>query len=126
MEPVARRDFGLTWQQRLEEARARGAAVGPALTAERIAQLQVEFAAIDVSSSRDQALLWSGKDVLTGVPLDEASPQGQRWWDKLACREAEVFRALGLAQTLEDTPGGKYMLGLGLNYPEADPLCAIA
>ena len=49
------------------------------------------------------ALLWSGRDILTGVPIDEAASDDPKWWDKLSCREAEVFRAVVIAFCLEDT-----------------------
>ena len=117
-----RRDFGLTWKSRLEEARARVAAPGPQLSREQIANLQSEVSSVDVSSPENMALLWSGRDILTGVPLDEAAPDSMKWWDKLSCREAEVFRALGIAYCLEDTTGGEYLVNLQLNYPETDPL----
>lgn len=71
-------------------------------------------------------LLWSGKDIPTGVPIDEATPDGQKWWDKLACREAEIFRALGIACCLEDTTGGEFLSRLQLNYPKTDPLFVVA
>jgi len=120
-----RRDFGLTWKSRLVEARARAAA-GPLLSGEQIANLQSKVYALDVSSPEDMALLWSGRDILTGIPVDEATPDGPRWWDKLSCREAEVFRELGIAFRLEDTTGGDFLLSSRLNYPENDPLFVVA
>jgi hypothetical protein len=121
-----RRDFGLTWKSRLGEARARAAARGPQLSREQIANLQGEVFSVDVSSPENMALLWSGRDILTGVPMDEATPDGSKWWDKLSCREAEVFRALGIACCLEDTTGGEFLIGSHLNYPEKDPLFLVA
>lgn len=120
-----RRDFGLTWESRLAEARARIAAPGPRLSRDQIAGLEREVSAIDISSPENMALLWSGRDILTGIPLDEAAADGPRWWDKLSCREAEVFRLLGIACSLEDTAGGAFLISLGLNYPEDDPLFAV-
>ena len=58
--------------------------------------------------------------------MDEATPDGSKWWDKLSCREAEVFRALGIACCLEDTTGGEFLIGSHLNYPEKDPLFLVA
>jgi hypothetical protein len=121
-----RRDFGLTWKSRLAEARARTAAAGPRLNREQIANLQSKVSALDVSSPENMALLWSGRDILTGIPVDEATPDGPRWWDKLSCREAEVFRALGIACRLEDTTGGEFLISSQLNYPENDPLFVVA
>ncbi len=121
----ARRDFGLTWKSRLSETRARAASPGPRLCPEQISNLQNEVSYVDVSSPANIALLWSGRDILTGVPLDEATPDGPKWWDKLSCREAEVFRALGVAYCLEDTPGGEFLISLQLNYPETNPLFVI-
>lgn len=121
-----RRDFGLTWKSRLAETRARTGSPGPRLSHEQIAKLQSEISAVDVSSPENMALLWSGRDILTGVPIDEATPDGPKWWDKLSCREAEVFRALGIACSLEDTTGGEFLISLQLNYPENDPLFVVA
>jgi len=120
-----RRDFGLTWKSRLGEARARVAAHGPQMSREQIANLQSEVSSVDVSSPENMALLWSGRDILTGVPIDETAPDGSKWWDKLSCREAEVFRALGIACCLEDTTGGEFLISLQLNYPETDPLFVV-
>lgn len=121
-----RRDFGLTWKARLDEARARAATPGPRLSLEQIANLQSEVSSVDVSSPENMALLWSGRDILTGVSIDESTPDGPKWWDKLSCREAEVFRALGIACCLEDTTGGEFLISLRLNYPENDPLFVVA
>lgn len=123
---AARRDFGLTWKSRLDESRARAAGTGPRLTPEEVAALQREIASLDVTSPADSALLWSGRDILTGVPMDEKVPTGPKWWDKLSCREAELFSALGIACRLEDTPGGEFLVRKQLNYREDDPLFAIA
>lgn len=120
------RNFGLTWKSRLAEARERAAVPGPRLSSDQIADLQSKVSAIDVSSQENMALLWSGRDVLTGIPLDEATPEGPRWWDKLSCHEAEVFRSLGIACSLEDTTGGAFLINLRLNYPGDDPLLAVA
>lgn len=120
-----RRDFGVNWKSRLAEARARTAA-GPRLSREQIANLQNKVSALDVSSQENTALLWSGRDILTGIPVDEAIPDGPKWWDKLSCREAEVFSALGLACRLEDTVGGEFLISLRLHYPENDPLFVVA
>ncbi|MDP3281932.1 MAG: hypothetical protein U1D41_16120 [Nitrosomonas sp.] len=119
------RNFGLTWKSRLNEARVRAAAIGPRLSYEQITNLQSAVSSVDVSSPENMALLWSGRDILTGVPIDEATPDGPKWWDKLSCREAEVLRTLGVAWSLEDTPGGEFLLSLQLNYPETDPLFVI-
>jgi hypothetical protein len=121
-----RRDFGLTWKSRLDEARARADTPGPRLSRDQIANLQSEVSSVDVSSPENMALLWSGRDILTGVPIDEATPDGPKWWDKLSCREAEVLRALGIAFRLEDTTGGEFLINSQLNYPENDPLFVIA
>lgn len=122
----ARRDFGLTWRFRLAEARARASAPGPQLSRQQIASLQKEISTLDVSSPQDKALFWSGRDILTIEPIDEATPGGPKWWDKLSCREAEVFSALGIACRLEDTPGGQFLINLQLNYRDNDPLFEIA
>ncbi len=120
------RNFGMTWKSRLGEARARAAAPGPRLSREQIANLQSEVSSVDVSSPENIALLWSGRDIPTGVPIDEATPDGPKWWDKLSCLEAEVFRALGIACCLEDTTGGEFLISSQLNYPESDPLFVVA
>ena len=119
------RDFGLTWKSRLSKARAQSAAPGPRLSCEQITNLQTAVSSVDVSSPENMALLWSGRDILTGVPIDEANPDGPKWWDKLSCREAEVFRILGIAYCLEDTTGGEFLINMQLNYPETDPLFMI-
>lgn len=120
------RDFGLTWKSRLSEARARIAAPGPRLSHEQIDSLQGVVSSVDVSSPENMALLWSGRDILTGVPINEANPDGPKWWDKLSCREAEVLRVLGIAWSLEDTTGGEFLISSQLNYPENDPLFVVA
>ncbi|WP_306546015.1 hypothetical protein [Desulfobulbus sp.] len=125
-ERIIRRDYGLTWKSRLDEARARAAAPGPRLSREQIANLQSEVSSVDISSPENMALLWSGRDILTGVSIDEATPDGPKWWDKLSCREAEVFRELGIACRLEDTTGGEFLISLQLNYPENDLLYMVA
>lgn len=122
----ARRDHGSTWKSRLAESRARAAGNGPRLSGEQIEGLRRQVAALDVASPQDMALLWSGRDILTGVPLDEAVPDSSTWWDKLACREAELFSALGIACRLEDTEGGDFLNSLQLNYLENDPLFTVA
>ncbi|GMV30964.1 MAG: hypothetical protein AMXMBFR59_30890 [Rhodanobacteraceae bacterium] len=122
----ARRDYGSTWESRLAESRARAAGNAPRLSGEQIEGLRRQVAALDVASPQDMALLWSGRDILTGVPLDEAVPDGPTWWDKLACREAELFSALGIAWRLEDTAGGDFLSSLQLNYRDDDPLLAVA
>ncbi len=121
----ARRDYGSTWKSRLAESRARAAGKGPRLSPGQIDDLRLRVAALDVTSPQDTALLWSGRDILTGVPIDEAEPDGSKWWDKLSCREAELFSALGIACRLEDTPGGEFLSALQLNYREDDPLFAV-
>lgn len=122
----ARRDYGSTWRSRLAESRARAAGNGPRLSPEQISDLRLQVAALDVVSPPDTALLWSGRDILTGVPLDETEPGGSTWWDKLSCREAELFSALGIACRLEDTPAGEFLASLQLNYRDDDPLFAVA
>src|SRR5437764_5008934 len=98
-----RRDYGATWKERLKEARERFAAPGAQLSSGEIADLRAMVAELDVSSPEDTALLWSGRVILTGVPLDPDNPGGGQWWDKLACRDAEVLSKLGLSCPLEDT-----------------------
>lgn len=120
-----RRDFGLNWKSRLAEARARTTA-GPRLSSRQIVNLQNQILTLDVSSPDNMALLWSGRDILTGVLVDDALPDGPKWWDKLSCCEAEVFSALGLACRLEDTVGGKFLVSLQLYYPDNDPLFVVA
>jgi hypothetical protein len=117
-----RRDHGLTWQARLAEARDRVALPGPRLSATEIDDLRSAVETLDVSSPENMALLWSGRGILTDVRMDEAASDGPRWWDKLAFREAEVFRKLGIGFSVEDTPGGAFLVNLRLNYPEHDPL----
>jgi hypothetical protein len=124
--PDVRRDFGATWKSRLEETRKRAAAGGPRLSDEEIVKLRSVVDAVDVSSPNNMALLWSGRDIPTEIRLDEQNPSGPIWWDKLSCREAEVFGKLGIAWRLEDTPGGQVLLGAQLNYPEDDPLRSVA
>jgi hypothetical protein len=58
--------------------------------------------------------------------MDEEAPTGPKWWDKLSCREAELFSALGVSCRLEDTPGGDYLVQKRLNYREDDPLFTVA
>jgi hypothetical protein len=122
---AARRDFGLTWKSRLDESRARAAGTGPTLTPDEVTALQREIASLDVTSPPDSALLWSGRDILTGVPMDEELPLGPKWWDKLSCQEAALFSALGICCRLEDTPGGDFLVHKKLHYREEDPLFAI-
>lgn len=122
----ARRDYGSTWKSRLAESRARGAGAGPRLSPEQIEDLRRQVTALDVTSPENMALLWSGKDILTGVPIDEAAPDGPKWWDKLSCLEAELFSALGIACRLEDTPGGEFLSSSQLNYQDSDPLFTVA
>lgn len=121
-----RRDFGATWRERLAEARERAAAGGPQLSAEHIADLRRTVAELEVSSPENMALLWSGRDILTWEPLDASDPNGKRWWDKLAPRDAEVFSKLNLARRLEDTPAGQFLADARLNYAEGDPPSAVA
>jgi len=121
-----RRDFGVTWKERRDEARARAATPGPRLSPQDIAELRRKVAELEVSSPQDKALLWSGRDIVTAVPLEEDNPAGPRWWDKLACREAEVFSQLRLSCRLEDTPGGQFLVDARLHYPEDDPLSSVA
>lgn len=121
----ARRDYGSTWKDRLAESRARVAA-GPRLTPERVEELRLQVTTLDVATPQNMALLWSGRDIPTGVPLDEVAPNGSKWWDKLSCREAELFSALGISRRLEDTPGGGLLSTLQLNYDDGDPLFTVA
>lgn len=120
-----RRDFGVTWQQRLAEARERAANPGPRLSDSEIANLRNAVETLDVSSPEDRALLWSGKDILTGIKIDETASDSPLWWDKLSCDEAELFRKLGLGFSVEDTFGGKFLVASQLNYPEHDPRAAV-
>lgn len=121
-----RRDHGATWRERLAEARDRLARPGPRLRAADIAALRHAVETLDVSSPEDRALLWSGRDILTHVPMDGAAADGPLWWDKLSVREAEVFRKLGIGFTLEDTQAGAFLTEARLYYPEHDPLSAVA
>ena len=119
------RDYGATWSDRLEEARKRNKHRSAPLSSEEIAGIQQATASLDVSSPLDSALFWSGKDVLTGIRLDESAGDGRLWWDKYAPLDAGVFRKLGLAVSVEDTPCGRYLLGLDLNFAPDDPLVAM-
>lgn len=114
------RDFGKTWKDRLEEARRASRRSAEMSEAEK-AQLHDAAMSLDVSSPEDSALFWSGKDILTAIPFDENVPEGPKWWDKLAPLEAQVVRDLGLAVSVEDTPCGRYMLGLGTNNSPNNP-----
>lgn len=125
-DPVVRRDFGLTWKERLAQARERAARPGAQLSDTDIAALRSAVQTLDVTSPADQALLWSGRDVPTGVRMDESDAASERWQDKLACYEAEVFRKLGIGFTVEDTPGGAFLVAARLHYAEGDPLHAVA
>ncbi len=119
------RDFGKSWSDRLAEARSRAARPPVRLGEAEIAQLHAAASSLDVSSPRDSALFWSGKDILTGVPLDETASSGPYWWDKLAPLGAQVFRQLGLAVSVEDTPCGRHLLGLGPDPSPHDPFAAV-
>jgi hypothetical protein len=121
-----RRDHGVTWKARLAEARDRVAIPGPQLSDTEMADLQSAVENLDVSSPENMALLWSGRDILTGIKMDEAASDSPQWWDKLSCREAEVFRKLGIGFSVEDTPGGGFLVNARLHYPEHDPLSAVA
>jgi hypothetical protein len=121
-----RRDHGVTWEARLAEARDRVAIPGPRLSDTEIANLRSAVETLDVSSPENMALLWSGRDILTDIKMDEAASDSPRWWDKLSCREAEVFRKLGIGFSVEDTPGGEFLVNARLNYPDHDPLSAVA
>jgi hypothetical protein len=121
-----RRDYGVTWKARLAEARDRVAIPGPRLSDTEIAHLRSAVETLDVSSPENMALLWSGRDILTDIKMDEAASNSPRWWDKLSCREAEVFRKLGIGFSVEDTLGGEFLVNARLNYPERDPLSAVA
>jgi hypothetical protein len=121
-----RRDYGVTWEARLAEARDRVAIPGPRLSDSEIANLRSAVETLDVSSPENMALLWSGRDILTDIKLDEAAADSPRWWDKLSCREAEVFRKLGIGFSVEDTPGGAFLVNARLNYREDDPLSIVA
>ena len=121
-----RRDYGVTWEARLAEARDRVAIPGPRLSDSEIANLRSAVETLDVSSPENMALLWSGRDILTDIKLDEAAADSPLWWDKLSCREAEVFRKLGIGFSVEDTPGGAFLVNARLNYREDDPLSMVA
>jgi hypothetical protein len=121
-----RRDYGVTWKARLAEARDRVRIPGPQLSDTEIANLRSAVETLDVSSPTNMALLWSGRDILTDIRMDEGASDSPLWWDKLSCREAEVFRKLGIGFTLEDTLGGAFLADARLNYPEHDPLSAAA
>jgi hypothetical protein len=124
--PDVRRDHGVTWKARLAEARDRVAIPGPRLSDAEIDDLRSAVETLDVSSPENMALLWSGRAILTDIKVDEAAAGSPPWWDMLACREAEVFRKLGIGFSAEDTPGGAFLVDARLNYPEADPLSAVA
>lgn len=124
--PDVRRDYGVTWKARLAEARDRVAIPGPRLSDTEIANLRSAVETLDVSSPENMALLWSGRAILTDIKVDEAAAGSPPWWDMLACREAEVFRKLGIGFSAEDTPGGAFLVDARLHYPEADPLSAVA
>ncbi len=121
-----RRDYGVTWKARLAEARDRTVIPGPRLNDKDIANLRSAVETLDVSSPENMALLWSGRDILTDIKMDEAASDSPLWWDKLSCREAEVFRELGIGFSVEDTPGGEFLVNARLNYPAHDPLSAVA
>ena len=123
--PPPDRDHGASWRDRLAEARKRSVDHSQPLSGKEIAELDHAAASLDVSSPQDCALFWSGKDILTHVPLDENLEGGPKWWDKLAPLDARIFRELGLGVTVEDTPCGQYILGLGLNFSPDDPLAVV-
>jgi len=58
--------------------------------------------------------------------MKEDVPNGPKWWDKLSCRDAELFSALEIACRLEDTDGGQFLARLQLHYEDTDPLFAVA
>lgn len=121
-----RRDYGATWKDRLAEARDRAGRPGPLLSEREIADLRSAVRTLDVSSPENKALLWSGRAILTEVKIDETAADSGQWWDKLSCREAEVFRKLGIGFSVDDTAGGKFLASARLNYPDGDPLLAVA
>jgi hypothetical protein len=116
----------VTWKSRLAETREQAAGAGPRLSDDDIATLRAVVDAVEVSSPKNMALLWSGRAIPTAIRLNEQNPAGPIWWDKLSCREAEVFGKLGIACRLEDTPGGQFLVGAHLNYREDDPLWSVA
>lgn len=124
--PDVRRDHGVTWKARLAEARDRAAIPGPRLSDAEIDDLRSAVETLDVSSPENMALLWSGRAILTDIRIDETASGSPPWWDMLSCREAEVFRKLGIGFSVEDTPGGAFLVDRRLSYPEADPLSAVA
>lgn len=119
------RDYGKSWRTRLADARERAARPHIQRSEEENAQLREAAHSLDVSSACDRALFWSGKDILTAMPLDESSEGGPVWWDKHAPLNAQVFRQLGLAESLEDTVCGKYILGLELEPSPTDPFAIV-
>jgi hypothetical protein len=119
------RDFGASWKARLDEAREKAATQGRRLSAQEIVDLEQAVATSDVSTPHNMALLWSGRNVPTGIRMDEGDAASPMWWDKLASREAEVFRTLGLCRSLEDTPGGQFLIAARVDYPEDDPLASV-
>ncbi len=58
-------------------------------------------------------------------PLHADEDGGPRWLDTYSVQEAAVFRALGLAVAVEDTPGGRHFLDLGLDFPDDHPLASV-
>jgi hypothetical protein len=120
--PTPDRDYGKSWRDRLRDARSRAARQPLRLDDQGIARLHEAASSFDVSSPADRALFWSGRDVLTGISLQEGTAGGPLWWDKLAPLDAQVLRDLGLAFTLEDTECGRWLLDLGLDPSPQDPL----
>lgn len=119
--PLIDRDYGSSWKERLEAARARFKRPHRQRSEEEVAELLEAAATFDVSCAADSALFWSGKDILTGERLDESVDGSPLWWDKHAPLSAEVFRKLGLASSVEDTPCGQFILGLRLDPAPSDP-----
>jgi hypothetical protein len=119
------RNYGGSWRDRLEEARRRASQPSAGLSEGELARLLEAASSLEVSSPHDGALFWSGKDILTGIPLKEDAGDGRLWWDKHAPLDAKVFRDLGLAVSVEDTPCGRYVVDLGLNPAPDDPLTAV-
>ncbi len=109
------RNYGDSWRARLDDARRQAGQPPSPLSDEKIAQLHYVMSSLDVASPHDSALFWSGKDILTGIPLDVNASGGPFWWDKLAPLDVKVFRDLGLAVSVEDTPCGRYMDDLRLS-----------